>query len=397
MKINLTDYLSGKAREIIRYGIVAILFIGIITIQGMSNIRQSHQIIFMLAMMGLFSLVLKNIWITMFLLWTIFLYSFFKFTTGNIYLAYVFYGCIFYLITKIAFTRKDINFFINGFLWFVFINIVYMSFQVLGFDFIFNKIFYFTYVKSDYHLIQNTIPYGFMGNYSTAAFLIAVAIPMLATRGSKMAWVGAFMLFIPLYAVKTSLCLLMGIIGLLFVLYFRIPKWLLVLIIIIGICFEVFYVKKVDNIGTERFKQWHHVMRDAWKHPVSGWGLDSFANETPQKKFRYAQNIDKYAVHRDLQGRQYKDVTHITWWDNPHNLYISLFYEFGGVGLFLFIAYLYQYGKRFQYSIKDSNTIALAGFIIVFLGISIGHFPAFLARTMVFIIPSFALFEVSTE
>src|SRR3990167_2260274 len=133
------------------------------TLQGIYNQRQTHQIVFMLMMMGAFSLILKNIWISSFLLWTIFIYSFFKFSTGSVYLSNIFFGCILYFLTKISFKKENINFYINGFLWFVFANIFYMIFQVCGLDFIFVKqIQHELYVD----VLQNDNIDGFMGHKS---------------------------------------------------------------------------------------------------------------------------------------------------------------------------------------------------------------------------------------
>jgi len=397
MKIDLSRYLDGKATIIMRVFIVVMIFLSLVNLQGMQNMRQAHQIIFMLCVISLFSLILKNIWITLFLLWTVFLYSFFKFTSGNIYLSYIFFGCVYYLITKVAFKKEHINFFITGFLWFVCANIFYMAIQISGYDFMYAKIHYPSGIKADLVLIPNTYPRGFMGHLFTLSTILALAIPMLATRNSKWAMIGAFGLFVPLWIAKTSLCFIMGAVGMLFVLYFKIPKRAFIGLIVISIMAGVFYVKKIDRLGTERLVMWHKTMSDVIIHPITGWGLDSFANVTPNKDFRYAKEIKNMKHHKDVHGRVHWNLTNISWWDNPHNLIISLFYEFGVVGVVLFIGLMRQYSLRFFKSLKEPNVLALGGFILVFLGVSIGHFPIFLGRMAVFIIPAFALFEICTE
>jgi len=393
--LNIPGYLDGKATMIIRCALIFGMFLLVLPIQGITDVRQAQQVVFMLFIFSLFSLILKNIWLTLFLLWTIFLYSFFKFTTGEIYASNIFLASALYLITKVAFRRSHINFFINGFLWLVFANIVYMTVQVLDLDFMYTGQFD---VQGIVTYINNTKPVGLMGHLAISSFLIAAAIPLLATRNSKMGWVGAFALFIPLYICKTSLCFGVGFVGLFFVLYFKIPKRIFIIGVLISALACCFYLAKVDFVGKSRFVQWHRVMSDVMIHPVTGWGLDSFRNITPQKDFRYAQQIVKYSQYTNPDdGKIYSNITHITWWDNPHNLYISILYEFGFVGMILFIGYLRMNVLKFKNSIKELNTIGLAGFILVFLAISVGHFPAFLGRTMIFIIPMFALFEVSTE
>ena len=51
----------------------------------------------------------------------------------------------------------------------------------------------------------------------------------------------------------------------------------------------------------------------------------------------------------------------------------------------------------FRRAIKSNNTIALASFLIAFFLVSFGSFPGFLTRMMIFIIPMFALYEISVS
>ena len=137
-------------------------------------------------------------------------------------------------------------------------------------------------------------------------------------------------------------------------------------------------------------------MKDAMIHPVTGWGLDSFANITPQKNWRYTNSIGHFKHFMMSDGRKFENVTNIEWWDNPHNLLISLMFEFGFAAIVILVGYHRFIVLRFQGAIKSPNAIGLAGFILVFLGVSMGHFPAFLARIVPAIIGAYALYEVET-
>ena len=268
-----------------------------------------------------------------------------------------------------------------------------MVVQKTGFEFIYHRV---RYLEGFARLFDNPKPSGFMGHLSLLGCLLAMAVPLLASRRSKWAWVGAFGLFVPLYLVKTSLCLVMGLAGLLWVLYFRIPRKIWIISIVVVTLSGGMYMKHVDRPGIERLVVWKSIMKDVAKHPITGWGLDSFSNITPMKDFRYSNVIARINSTEDEFGHEYKDVTFIQWWGNPHNLYISLIYEWGAVGLFLLGGYMRQNILRFKNASKDSNTIALAGFMLVFLGVSIGHFPLWIGRFVPVIVGSFALFEVST-
>lgn len=377
--------------KIIRFSVVGVMFLALFVIQGISDDREANLIVFMLAMISLFSLIIGNIWVTLFILLTVFLFSFFKFQ-GGIYLSNIFFGSVLYYITKISFKREHTGLFIEGFLWFVLANLVYMVIQVSGLDFIFSKI----HVIDGFEMLEpNLKPTGFMGHLSITAALLAMSIPVLASRGSKWSWAGALLLFFPLYLCKTSLCFVMGLAGLLFILYFKIPKRIWTALIVVMLLCGLFYIQKVDKPGFERLTQWKRVMKDYMIHPITGWGLDSFRNFTPQKDFVYQSTLTDYSVGIDSNGRIFKNVKFITYWDNPHNLIISLLSEWGFFGLFFFICYNIQNIKLFIKAIKYPDVIGLAGFLFVFLGVSMGHFPIFLARLAVCIIPAAALFEIA--
>ena len=93
------DIVSLK-QKIARCLIVACLFLSVVHLSGMTNEREAQQIVFMLIMVSLFSILFKNLWITLFICWTVFLYSFFKFASGSSYLTNIFLGAILYYLVK---------------------------------------------------------------------------------------------------------------------------------------------------------------------------------------------------------------------------------------------------------------------------------------------------------
>ena len=134
-------------------------------------------------------------------------------------------------------------------------------------------------------------------------------------------------------------------------------------------------------------------LRYAVIHPITGWGLDSFRNGTGEpggEKHVYAMQ-----THAQIVSGRPKEL-HLAIWDNPHNLYISLFYEWGVFGLIFLGGYIRFLALRFKNAIKTPNLLALTGFIIVFFVTSLAYFPIFLARMAIFIVPCFALFEIES-
>ncbi len=370
-------------QKIIRCFIITLCFLGMLTAIGMKE-REIQMWGFMLGLMVIFGLLLRNIWLTLFLGWTVFLFTFFKFETGLIYVTNIFFGCLLYYLVKVAFRKEHINFFINAVLWFAALNIFYIALQISNWDFIYR------YTAPDLsnlgQITANITPTGFMGQRAVCGAFLALCVPLLASRPSKLAIIGALGLFIPMYICQASLALWAGGIGLLFVLWYKLPKkiWFLILISVISLC--IFYYLRVEHPGSERIPLWKKALHDCVRHPITGWGLDSFRNTTSYKDFRYLANTGQAA-----------GVKTLTWWDNPHNLTVSLIFEFGLVGLFLLIGYLRQCGIWFARAVKDPNTIGLFAFLIVAVLLSQAHFILFLARTAVIIIIGFALYEVAVR
>lgn len=378
-------------QKILRIFVTAMTFMCLFVIQGM-QIREAHQYMFMLGAMVLFGLLLKNIWLTLFLWWSVFLFSYFKFGQGWNYLANVFYGCILFYIVKVAFNKEHIDWFIDKILWLLVINLIYGVIQVSGYEFIFSGsetlVGYGAIIYSNG--LQQYAPIGFMALTSAMACFIAICIPLLLSRKGIMALVSSGMLFIPLYYLHCASAFIASIVGALFVIWYRCSRkvfYIILAICLIGSLGFGMHKMTMGKGGSERFQMWRVATSDAIIHPLVGFGLDSFRNITKEKNFTYAMGGDK------VEGRIYVNT-----WDNPHNLYVSLAYEFGIVIAFILLGgYIRELYKRFKYSIQSKNTIALASVIIGFFIMSIGQFPMFLTRLAVILIPLFSLYEVSTQ
>jgi O-antigen ligase len=378
-------------KKIIRMVVIAFSFLSLTYLYGV-DMRDAQQYIFMLGCMALFGFLLDNIWISCFLWWTIFLQVFFKNGAGSVYLSNVFFGCILYYLVKVAFKKEHIDTFINAILWLVVLNIGYMSIQLLGYDWIYKLGMFTTEGFKGY--VHATDPAGFMGFKACMGMLMAMAVPLLATRQSKWALAASLLLFIPLYLSQASICILAAIVGLIWVIwhktmwtYRKFLVFLLIGLMVLGMF--LFYIFKVDNPDSSmklRLVAWQGILQDTVIHPVTGWGLDSFRNITETKKHLYGINLTQMITQKG---------THMDYFDNPHNLYISLMFEWGIVGIIILIGLLRRWGLQYAKAIKEPNMIALAGFLLVTLVISIAQFPMFLSRLVVLVVPCVALWEVN--
>lgn len=367
----------------IRYFIIGFLFLGLTSIVGVDT-REAHQFFYMLGIMVITGLILRNIWLTMFLWWTVFLYSFFKFNVGQIYVTNIFFGCILYYLTKLAFKKEHIDAFLNGFMWLVAMTCGYMILQVLNFDFIYKMGMHSTRGFGGY--FDNSDPAGFFGFKACMGVIMTMAIPVFATRKDKRAIWFCLVLFVPIYISRSSICMAGGIITWLFVLWYKVRRrdfWLISsAIVTLGVLYVVFVDMPMGTLP-DRLYLWKLTLRDCIIHPISGWGLDSFRGYTELKKHVYVMNMTPLP-----NGVGYNI------WDNPHNLYVSLFFEWGILGLIFLGGYLRQCGIWFHKSIKSPNTLAIGGLLLAFFCVSFAQFPMFLARCAVIIIPCFGLYEI---
>jgi len=383
----IKQILETYSPKVIRAFIIALCFLCIVTVQGMHE-REAQQFVMTIAISVIFGLLLRNIWLTGFLWWTLFLFCFFKFETGHTYLSNIFYCSILYYLTKTYFKKKHIKYFFNAIVVLMSINVLYAFIQLAGYDFIYGENF-LTATAWKNHAI-NLKPTGFMGHASILGYLCALAVPICAMRRSKWGKMTLVLAFAGLYLSKASSCLLIAIIGLIFVSFFRVPRklwWGIVIVLLIG---GGSYLKWVDRPQRARLSQWQVVLRKATVRPITGWGLDSFRNITKTKTFNFATKVNKTWSKNVLHQNVHK-------WDNPHNLYVSLFFEWGVFGLVFLFGYVYSLFRMFRYSMKSDQTLALGAFCAIVLLISLAHFPMFLARTACFIIPGFALFELSMK
>lgn len=370
--------------KITRLCIGSLVFLSLTSMQGM-EMREVQQAMMTIACMLIFSLLLKNIWLTLFLVWTVFLYILSRFSVGATYFFNIFFGCVLYFVAKVSFKKDEhIDYFIKMVIFFACANMAYMILQSFDLDF-----YYYLSVThpTGEHFTRESFRYlcGFMAFTANMGVLMALTIPLIATRRFRGALWLSLILFIPLYISKSSICIVGGLMGFLFVAFYKLKRWQWASVIVVGVLLASAYVIKVDipmgMMGT-RPKMWKVVMRDAAKHPVIGHGLDSFRHFTAKSKEKYCENIEKTS-----KG------WHVTVWDNPHNLLITLAFEFGFLMWILLGGYLRDCLIAFRRSAKDKNTLALAGFVMVFFIVSMAQFPICLAAMAVIIIPGIAMLE----
>jgi len=305
----------------------------------------------------------------------------------------IFIGLVLYVTTRAAFKREHTRMVLNAFLWLVLINIVEMCLQHVHLSFLFAPV---VHTADGAKIIDNSIidAAGIMCFKAAMGMVMACGVPVLLSRWNRYdkssLWclLGAIGLAIPLYISRSSMACMAALTAGLIVLWYKIDRKAWYIVVGVGVTAFACFVAFVDapmGFLTSRLSLWQVALKDAIVHPVVGWGLDSFRQVTEWKKHIYAMDV--------IQHAEYLSAAH---WDNPHSLPVSIAFEWGAIGVAILVGFVRDIIVRFRTVQKTDDVLALFGFIVVILLVSLAQFPMFLARTACFIIPLFALYEIET-
>jgi O-antigen ligase len=143
----------------------------------------------------------------------------------------------------------------------------------------------------------------------------------------------------------------------------------------------------------DRAELWKTSLKDAVKRPIIGHGLDSFRNICNEKPGMYFKNVTtnkSELLKYDIKTKSFivkkefaKDKDILDPWDNAHNEYVQLFFEFGAIGLIIVLLFIRNIYSRFLGAVsgikKHIEPIMLV--FTAYLIVSVGQFPLHLART----------------
>lgn len=355
---------------------------------GQSAMRISQAQIFEIMAIILFSIfILQNIYLSLFMLWSLFLYYFYGFPnpSGMIVLSILGALLIYEAVYRVV-TKENFHILINFMIFFALINMAYMVMQEFGWELI--------YRDTD-NILQHQL-IGFMGIKAVMGMFFAMCLPFFCYKYPKI----SLGLFVPLYYSECSAAMVAGIFVYLFNLWFLSRKWFCIALIILSIGGTIYTIHDSHaGMFEDRFKLWKVALQDAVKKPIFGWGIDSFRCITNEKDFLYWKNVrtkESFRIdYRDTIESQHthqypkkysqyiKEGDILDPWDNPHNEYLMLLYEFGIIGIVIFGFIAWDMWQSFNPRIE--YLIPLAGFFIGLLVMSTGQFPFHLARIGLYI------------
>lgn len=359
---------------------------------GNHTLRIGQEQFFQLSATILFAcLILENIYLSAFLLLSIFLYCYYGFPNiGGAYVTNILFGCIIYQVSYNCINKKNIKMVYIALIGLCIVNAIYMILQRLGYDFI-------------YCDIGKSYQGDHVGMFGLKAFMgmfFAMCIPFIA-RFSL--WL-SLPAFIPAYFSNCTVAIIGGGVAFLWSAWnkCRLTFWLSLIAIVIGSGVYAYQDSKMGMME-DRVKLWRIVAQDAFKKPYLGWGLDSFRHiedsdnlSFDKKNFLYFRNqrtkdSGKFVYHEQTKSLVppkdfYIPGDTLDPWDNPHNEYLQLIYEFGILGLIICFFFFKDIFRRYKESDYDEDLVAMTGFFMTILIFSIGQFPFHVAR-IGFLIP----------
>lgn len=366
---------------------------------GLSTMRIGHEQFFQLGVTFLFILVfLENLWLAVFLIWSILIYIYYNFPSiGGNYIMNLFMAAILYQVTYKLVNRERVKQLFMGIIFLCFLNLGFTILQVMNFDVLFRDGFSGKWTSD---------PVGIMGIKAVSGMFSAICIPiaMFFSPWLTLAALPALVLS------QCSSAVAATVVSILFLAWQRSRQvffYMLVPILILGALYVSHDAKA--NMMTNRANLWRISVQDALSRPFVGMGLDSFRNVGTTKPYLYFQNnmnndafrmkyiggekpwVKPSGYETQLRPDGTQDVTP---WDNPHNEFVSILYEFGVTGFLIFCALLWDITRRLY---RDPLVITIFAVFLVYLVCSIGQFPFHLARTAHFAVILLACYYKLTE
>lgn len=340
-----------------------------------------------------------SLWLGIFGLWTLFLYTIAGMQIGYNFLFNIFACLLIYQIAVTHLKVENTRFLFNCILGVWFFNTVYTASQFWGYDIC-------GFVNSGNPAILPE-PCGLLALPAHYGIYTAVAMMVLASRYP----VVASLLFGFIATTKSTGALAGAVVGYTFILWVRrgeVRVWIpfywrkvwhkiylpvvyfMTIFLLIGASLYVWKVDRPMGMMETRPKAWAIMINDAMKHPLWGWGLDSlrcgnhiYVKDTIHDNTLHAVRIDNRTFQvneNEIQKYELKPDAKFDVWDNAHNEYVSLLYHFSIVGVFIICMVLYSLWNRLKRVNITPELASIIGIMLVFLVSGQTQFPFEVAR-----------------
>lgn len=363
------------------------------------DLRQTQEKFFQSFSICLIGLFVGNIWLSLFLIWNVILY-YYQGCVGSNQVMNIFIGTIIFMISRWYFKSKTFYSIRKPIMIVVFINLLFIILQFFRLDPL------HTQMSAAGKLLEG--PYNGMDGIfcirMASGIYNLIAMPIIALANPLLSLV----CLVPIFFSSSSTVAMAFVLLFLFFTYFtnkRIFRIALIIIPILGFLYILHDFRDDKKTSLSRFPLWHMTVKYALSNPI-GYGPDSYRNYTKQKNFLFKSDgnynvgtftkiedgkaVFKYysPTNDNAEIKRLTDTTlehglvngELPFWDNPHNEYLQVFFQYGIVGLVLLIGFLRELFNRFMVSLKDREMVAITTCLLAYLIISLCHFPLELAR-----------------
>lgn len=362
----------------------------------LSNVRQFQELVFQYGVMALCAYFVGNLWMGLFMSWTLFLFYLNGNSIGHETVLNIFLGIMLFGVSRRFFKLFRFEKEARWIGWVGAISIFFMGLQFLGID--------------PLHSFVN----GQLGVQPTHELRDMVGMFSLkAHNGIYLALVACYAtyLFIPLGLVMTAIvgislssgAVMASISGVLFYTFYHARRWfigILVLCILGGAAFTIKDVCFDKKMYLSRLNMWHAVVKSSLQRPI-GYGPDSFRQETPFKPFLFGGDEERraslwikvpgnndayqfvyYDPNPQHMAENYKDIVPKSpnIWDHPHNEYLNILFCWGIPGIVILFFFLRDIARTFRLSDKSKEIVLITSMLIVYAVSSLTQFPLCVAR-----------------
>lgn len=381
--------------KIKEYAFHTFLFtVPIFYVAGILDTRIVQERYFQAACMLVGSLFFGNLWLTLFMFLNIALFVFHGGIVGSSQVLSIFLTGILFACSRNFFSTREFSKYAKVLYTLAFLSLFMMVFQVFGVDPI------QTVISSDGQIQGTQAQNRLSGLFLLTAFNGIFLALVMALMTFLVSWVG-LLLVIPILFCKSSAAMLGAGVVFLFFIYYNFKRFFIPAIIVSILAGGLYlYKDSQDDSLTfkSRFENWHLFIRKSLEYPI-GYGPDSFRNFNKNKNFVFVADEDYNPIIRQKLTQE-KDVLmyysanpskkierfkgrmpkHIGDWQEAHNEFIELFFQYGILGVLILIGLCRELYDRFVLSDKSKEVLALFVCLCVYFAVSTTQFPFHLAR-----------------
>jgi len=341
------------------------------------------------------------IWMTFFMALNVVLFINSGENAGFSQLLNVFVGICIFMVSKSFFKKESFFVLKSPIITIGVISLLFMLLQRLGIDPL------NVGIESGGEILSGSLREmnGVFGIKMANGFFLSILMVIM----SFSSWVYVPLVGLTVFSPKSSSCIMAVMAYASFFSYFKARRFFPIVLGLVLISFfgGAYMDYKTDpKTFISRFPVWHSSVRKAFMYPI-GYGPDSYRSLNDKKNFLFKSDGNYDHIISTINGREerlsYYSVTNnreeskrkadalialghvpnneLNLWDNPHNLIINIFFQYGIAGIVIFIGFIREIIIRFKKSTKTNEVLCLFGVLMVYFIASMTNFPTDLART----------------